>query len=446
MRPRFRWSVIVFATLALAATALPAGAEHKTYPQTNSIHALGHSENPGFFSLDPGERDNVNSDLAFWGKTAIQGRYNGFRIIDISAPGNPKLVGEAFCDGDQGDVIVWENWVVRSWNAPARPDVECGGEPVPEGFEGFHVFDISDVSNPVLVDSVELSARPEADAFGCGSHTATGVPDLENGRLVIYNSTSGGPCPFIGVLELDLATGDLSYIRDEPLTDAGASHDCGAILGDTMMLACASQAAANVFSIAGSLEDPDFQYTITEPGVGVGGNWHSAAFTWDGEVIVLGWEPGGGGAAECEATDADVKKSMFFYDSETGAKLGQWTLERPQGADENCTIHNYNIVPLRSGRYVAVGGHYQAGTWVVDFTDPANAEAIAWADPESLGPGPFCGGMCQIGGAWSSYWYSGAIYESDITRGLAVYKVSHRSLAGSIKVDHLNPQTQEFTL
>jgi hypothetical protein len=41
------------------------------------------------------------------------------------------------------------------------------------------------------------------------------------------------------------------------------------------------------------------------------------------------------------------------------------------GVSENCAIHNYNIVPQRNGRYVAVGGHYQAGTWVTDFTDPA---------------------------------------------------------------------------
>jgi hypothetical protein len=121
-------------------------------------------------------------------------------------------------------------------------------------------------------------------------------------------------------------------------------------------------------------------------------------------------------------------------------------LERDQGADENCTIHNYNIVPLRSDRDVVVMGNYQAGTWVVDFTDPANAEAVAWADPPSLGPGSFCGGVCQIGGAWSTYWYNNFVYESDITRGLNVYRVSGRATGGAIKLDRLNPQTQEFSL
>jgi hypothetical protein len=71
---------------------------------------------------------------------------------------------------------------------------------------------------------------------------------------------------------------------------------------------------------------------------------------------------------------------------------------------------------------------------------------VAWADPESLGPGPFCGGFCQIGGSWSSYWYNNFVDEWDITRGLQVYRVSDRVTAGAIKLDRLNPQTQEFSL
>lgn len=212
------------------------------------------------------------------------------------------------------------------------------------------------------------------------------------------------------------------------------------------MAACASGHAANVFDIGdndmpgGSLEDPRFLYTIEEPGVGVGGRWHSASFTWDGEVIVLGWEPGGGAAPECEETDPDVKKSMFFYDADdNGRKLGQWVLPRPQTAEENCTIHNYNIVPLRSGRYVAVSGNYQAGTWVTDFTDPANPATVAWSDPPPIEP-------TDLGGAWSSYWYNNRIYESSITEGLNIFRVSDKATGGAITLGHLNPQVQEFTL
>jgi hypothetical protein len=79
-------------------------------------------------------------------------------------------------------------------------------------------------------------------------------------------------------------------------------------------------------------------------------------------------------AAECEATDAVEKESFFFYETETSDFLGKWTLPRSQSSTENCTLHNYNVVPLRNGGDVLVSGHYQAGTWVVDFTDPANAQ------------------------------------------------------------------------
>jgi hypothetical protein len=217
-------------------------------------------------------------------------------------------------------------------------------------------------------------------------------------------------------------------------------HDVGVIRGDIDMAACASADTTNVFDIS-DLRDPEFLYTIQEPGVdGHAGRWHSAAFTWDGKVIILGWEPGGGAAPECESTDPPVKKSMFFYDADTGAKLGQWVLPRPQnGAGENCTIHNYNVVPTRSGRYVAVSGNYQAGTWVTEFTDPANPVTLGWSDPPVLTPP-------DLGGAWSSYWYNNFIHESEITKGLNVFRFSASEVGGTVRLPHLNPQTQEFTL
>jgi hypothetical protein len=143
-------------------------------------------------------------------------------------------------------------------------------------------------------------------------------------------------------------------------------------------------------------------------------------------------------------------KSAFFFDTATLDFLGMWTLPRPQGPDENCTFHNFNVVPLRSDRYILAQGSYQSGTSVVDFTDPANAVELGWSDPPSLGPGPFCSldapPGCQLGGAWSSYWYNGFIYETDITEGLNIFRFSGRETAGAMRLPHLNPQTQEFTI
>lgn len=483
MRSRIRAFIVLAGVLALVVGGIPAQADHGTRESTKNLKALGHSEHfASFFGATAAER-NISSDIAFWGDLAIQGNYDGFRIIDISEPGNPKLISHPRCNGDQGDIVVWENIVVRSWNSPAPAGRFCDGEPVPVGFEGMHVWDISDLKNPKMVTAVEFSqagAMNRGTADGCGSHTATLVPDLKNKRLVIYsNNSSGGGrpiCDTINVIEVPLDNpAGASHIGYVPVVGGSLGsnngcHDAAVILGKVNLLACASGHAANVFSIGaprgGTLENPKFLYSVEEeevhdgmlikvgapapPGQDVhhAGRWHSAAFTWDGEVLILGWEPGGGATGECTEHHADITKSAFFYDANTGEKLGQWVLPRAQTPEENCTIHNYNVVPLRSGKYVLVSGNYQAGTWVTDFTDPANPKTIAFADPEWLGTvtTPTGAVVNELGGAWSTYWYNGFIYESEITKGLNVFLLSDKVRAGDIKLTHLNPQTQDFSI
>jgi len=166
---------------------------------------------------------------------------------------------------------------------------------------------------------------------------------------------------------------------------------------------------------------------------------HSAAFSFDGEVLIFGHEPGGGVVAQCQESSAVSDKSAFFFETATGVLLGMWTLPNPQTDTENCTIHNYNVVPLPSGRDVLVLGNYQAGTWVVDFTDPSDAQTLGWSDPPPIEP-------TDLGGAWSSYWYNNFIHETNITEGLNVFRYSGPETAGALRLDHLNPQTQEFSL
>jgi hypothetical protein len=264
------------------------------------------------------------------------------------------------------------------------------------------------------------------------------VPDLANDRLLVYNSSSaGGVCDFFEVVEVPLddpSSASVINVVDSMHT----CHDIGVILGDAKRLACAGGGGARIFSLdpadGGSLEDPVLMHHFDVPGVTIG---HSAAWTWDGEVLVFGHEPGGGSQARCQATSAEVDKTLFFYDHE-GNQLGSLVLPRPQTAAENCTWHNYNVVPTGK-RYVLVAGNYQAGISVVDFTDPANAREIAYADPAPLVP-------TTVGGDWSTYWYDGTIYESDITRGLTTWRLSDKAVAGAKKLGHLNPQTQEFTI
>jgi hypothetical protein len=95
-----------------------------------------------------------------------------------------------------------------------------------------------------------------------------------------------------------------------------------------------------------------------------------------------------------------------------------------------------------------VSGNYQAGTWVTEFTDPANPITLGWSDPPPLGQVTTPTGTVvnELGGAWSSYYNNNFIYESSITQGLNVFRFSGAELGGALRLDHLNPQTQMFSL
>jgi hypothetical protein len=425
--------------------------------------------------------DTRNTDLAFWGKTAIQGRYDGFRVIDIRAPGKPKERAFFTCVSPQGDVGVYENLVFRSVDSPQRTDqcaaqsqsgnptgADCAPASSPcTGFEGIQIFDISNLKKIKLVTSVALD---------CGSHTHTVVPDPENDRVLIYNSVSGNtlqPNPGKYGNRCPGPPFNREDIVEVPLSDPASAnvigsfslgeldghhieicHDMGVILGSVNRAACAGHPGVAVFDISDP-ENPVFLYATTAPTVD---RWHSAAWSWDGSILATGWEPGGGTQPRCQATgtplgggavQTDEMKTIFFHDGATGEIIGRHVLPRPQSQYENCTIHNYNIVP-HPKRNLLVHGSYQSGTALVDFTDPANVYEVAWMDPDPLDPPSDTspGGRTNFrGGDWSSYWYNGAIYESDTRRGLYVWKVSAPEVRGhKVKLDYLNPQTNHLSI
>ena len=73
-------------------------------------------------------------------------------------------------------------------------------------------------------------------------------------------------------------------------------------------------------------------------------------------------------------------------------------------------------------------------------TSLGNIKEIAYADPKPLNPNAL-----SVGGDWSSHYYNGLIWQSDITRGLLSWQIRGDVLGGTQRLDRLNPQTQEFT-
>ena len=128
------------------------------------------------------------TDLAFQGDYAYQGTWNGgFRTVDISKPRRPKPAAEIDCGTFQGDIGVYGDLVFRSIDTPVEattPEETCDAPLAASGFEGIQIFE---VKNPRRADADDLVTAVATD---CGSHTHTVVPDLNNNRVLIYNSTS----------------------------------------------------------------------------------------------------------------------------------------------------------------------------------------------------------------------------------------------------------------
>lgn len=397
------------------------------------------------------------TDLAFWGRTAVAGSSSGFRIIDIKDPTNPGVIAQVSCNGAQGDVSVWENLVFRSVDGP-RASTDCGAGGAssinnPGAWNGIQIFDISDPQNAVKVASVQVD---------CGSHTHTLVPDPDNDRVFLYISSYplGGAKQGQGCLALQAdgsgGHGKISIV-EVPLDDPAAATVTPYFLDDDtewgnylgfVFRACHDISVFTELNLAaaacmteGQLWDisdpaaPEFLWRYDNPVVQPANIdlFHSAAFSWDGEIVAFGDESGGGGAARCVDPDDDQGR-IWFVDTATGAELTSFKI--PRSETGTCTMHNFNFIPQRRGVYTLVASSYTGGTTVVDvnalLAGASDAEAErGWAKPAGTN-------------SWSSYWYNDYIYSSG-ARGLDVFEFTDK-VRVKMRQRYSNPQTQERVL
>ena len=175
--------------------------------------------------------------------------------------------------------------------------------------------------------------------------------------------------------------------------------------------------------------------------------WHSATFNNDGTKVLFTDEWGGGSRPRCRAYDPMDWGADAIYDIVDG-KLefrAHFKLPAPQVEQENCVAHNGSIVPV-PGRDIFVQAWYQGGVSVIDFTDSANPIEIAYFDR-----GPIDEAHLVVGGYWSTYWYDGRIYGTEIVRGMDVLELvpsdylSENEIAAAAIADQgelFNPQQQ----
>lgn len=395
-----------------------------------------------------------NTDMAFSGDKLVVGNYHGFMAYKLKADGAPELVSRVVCPGGQGDVsIVGDLLIMSVQDTRARKD--CGLEGIKEKvsaerFRGIRIFDISDFTKPVQVGQVQTCR---------GSHTHSVVAETD-GKIVVYNSGTSGvrdgkelagcvgnvagderTAMFrIDVIEIPIDDPSKSRIVDSPavFADPKTGNIAGMWQGgdhgeNTQRTSSTNQChditvfpalkiAAGACSGNGIIFDISDPYKPTridevmDPGFAY---WHSATFNNDGTKVLFTDEWGGGGRPRCLAHDPKTWGANAFYDIEN-RKLtfkSNFKLPAPQVETENCVAHNGSAVPV-PGRDIFAQAWYQGGLSVIDFSDSTNPHEIAYFDR-----GPVYKESLVMGGYWSTYWYNGKIYGSEIARGLDVMEL-----------------------
>jgi hypothetical protein len=434
------------------------GAHHAGWYTPSPESSTGYVDLIGSVARTRFDSTYRNSDLAFWGDRAYAGHYDGFQIVDVSNPRKPRQLVDFMCPGSQHDVSVWKDLLFVSVETPRKSpacDSTTAGPPSnTPGFEGIRIFDVSDPRAPRLIRGVPTD---------CGSHTHTLVPDAEHGRVLLYvasyTATEIAPSQYgnaclrvdgqglrhnkISVVEVPLDDPAAASVVSQPRFPQNVYRDGWNGCHDISVYMAIKRAAAacmgegQIWDIS-NLEQPRTIARIHNPNVEF---FHSATFSWDGRTVVFGDEAGGGTGPRCRTQDPDTLGALWFYDlasldimDDLNAEppLSHWKVPRIQGELPNCTMHNFNTLPMTE-RNVLVSSAYAAGTTVVDFTDPANPVEVGHHDPHGAN-------------TWSAYWYNGRIYTNDGGRGVDVMRLTGTEKDGARKLPHSNPQTQDAVL
>jgi hypothetical protein len=159
--------------------------------------------------------------------------------------------------------------------------------------------------------------------------------------------------------------------------------------------------------------------------------WHSATFNNDGTKVIFTDEWGGGARPRCRAIDPPNWGADAIFDI-VDRKLvfrGYFKMPAAQTEMENCVAHNGSLVPV-PGRDIMVQAWYQGGLSMFDFTDSAHPIEIAYFDR-----GPVDAKQLILAGYWSTYWYNGQIYGSEIARGIDIFKLKPSEYMSQNEID-----------
>jgi len=451
----------------------------------------------------------VNSDMAFKGKYVYQGNFAGFSIWDVSDPTKPVKVSVVSCITSQGDPSIYGNLLFLSAEgAGNRNDCGKGGVTDPKDhMAGVRIFDVSNPAAPKLLKNVQTckgshthtivphptdksviylyvsgsqGVRPEMPE--CVAKEDPADPQNSLYRLDVIkvplknpeqSAVVTGARIFTGIEAAPRSAAQMERRRPRDTTAAGAAapvvaptgprncHDVSAYpeLG-LLAGACGS------YGLLVDIRNPEKPVRLDAKADTNFSLWHTAVFSNDGGKVVFTDEWGGGTSPNCQ------KGNMLEMGGNTTLVIGKdrkmkqhayFKIPSAQTAQENCVSHNGALIPV-PGRDIMVQGWYQGGVNIIDFTDPDKPKEIGFFDrgpvdaPPLVDAGPASTTTAAppppprgtIAGSWGAYYFNGAIYSSEMARGLDILELTpseHLSAneiaaAKLVVLDEFNPQSQ----
>ena len=429
-----------------------------------------------------------NSDLAFGNNHLFMGSFHGFNTYDVENGRSPKLLGSVVCPGGQGDMSVHGNLLFMSVEQ-TRGRLDCGTGGVTEKvsaerFRGVRIFDISDVKKPRQVAAIQTCR-------GSHTHTLVTAPNDKENIYVYGSGTSSvrsaeelagcsGLKPdedpntalfSIDVIKVPIAHPETAAIVNRPRIFADAktgkisglwsggdhgpgtqktseTNQCHDITVFPEIGLAAGACSGN--GILLDIHDPVHPVRLDDVSDKNFAYWHSATFNNDGTKVIFTDEWGGGLRPRCRASDpltwgADAIFDIVEEQGHKKLKFGAYyKMPAAQTEQENCVAHNGALIPV-PGRDIMSQAWYQGGVSVFDFTDSAHPVEIAFFDR-----GPIDAKQLVTGGYWSTYWFNGYIYGSEIARGVDVFRLvptdhmsqSEIDAATMARVEEFNAQQQ----
>lgn len=389
-------------------------------------------------------------DIAFWGDLAAvsigagddDAKNDGFALVDISEPERPRELSSFFCIASHYDVAIWQDLVFLAVDGSgSRPHgTSCKAEKYDGNgtFAGVRVISIRDPQSPQQVAAISTNG-------GSGAHTLSILPDLNHdaGPRVLVYSNGSSPETIVGVPLADPS--DAKEVMSVSTLPAAGCHDVSFFEREALALCAGGPDATSVLWSIKEKANPKFVSVISNPAIE---NHHSAAFSWDGNTLIIGDEnlhnfaiPEG----RCAGGTPSAEGALWFYDiTDEKAPVLKNRYQIPRKASRYCSAHQFNVVPLASDRDVLVSAWYTGGTTVVDFTELDDIKEVGFHRGNDAS-------NTDRSNLWSSYWYNGHIYatnnpgtslvgevESVSERSLDVLKVKDSLFDHAIRLDHYN--------